>query len=879
MSSNPIFERLGRHAQERAKTGSEDMLSREHWYAYTSPSTISHETGVPLSEMLCSNAKEVTDNALDWADRHGCPGAVTVALEGSHTIIVRNCAGPGWSASPEELAQVFSLARGSISSKLWRLPTRGAMGRGLRQITGSVASGPGTITITSCDCRTVLRPRIEDGRTQVVETTQTEYPIGTEIRIEVDAAYPTDAYALCWAQTAIRLARNSQPPYLGRTSAHWFDADAFFGPLHAVAPGTKLRNFLGNFDGCSARNVHRKITARFSSKCLCSEFHRDSAAELLQIAQDNTTPVGAHRLGAMGPKAWLGYEGGYAVVKGCFESGAREPLATIPFVVECWADVDIDASEDDVTIGELTINRSPTISHYLCNRRRGRDVVLAINRCHIDLSLPKLEARFTVNITAPYVPVLSGGKLPDIAPFADAIGQAVEQAVTRARRCTRKPAPANATSKHDEKHETGRLHRILEDATCFELCNADELTVLSKDKDPYRLDTASGHRLGRWCARMIDRFLAPNARIHLRGLHYLLASAADVTRPDGERYINTDEMWRWLTETAIKAARWLGYVAFERIVDERNAPPELYLPSYYTVEAERGRGEEIIIPDLDEALPGFASPPWPVIQPYRIILIGEKTSLRAVLLPIAQEVGGELLLPTGEPSDTMIAELAARCAPDPRPSVVLYFSDFDPSGRQMPVSVSRKLQALHDLLYPELNIQLHPVALTLEQVRELALPSTPLKATEPRASRWREIMGHEQTEIDALAALHPQTLIAIARDAIQPYYDPTLSERTTQAEHDWRAECEELLETEAYTDVRTKIELSLELIEQQRQKLAELQDQAAALLADIQPPPIQLPSAANDTPGLEPLFDSRADFVTASRRLRRYKDLTSESEN
>jgi hypothetical protein len=28
---------------------------------------------------------------------------------------------------------------------------------------------------------------------------------------------------------------------------------------------------------------------------------------------------------------------------------------------------------------------------------------------------------------------------------------------------------------------------------------------------------------------------------------------------------------------------------------------------------------------------------------------------------------------------------------------VLYFSDFDPSGYQMPVSVSRKLQALRDL--------------------------------------------------------------------------------------------------------------------------------------------------------------------------------------
>jgi hypothetical protein len=351
-------------------------------------------------------------------------------------------------------------------------------------------------------------------------------------------------------------------------------------------------------------------------------------------------------------------------------------------------------------------------------------------------------------------------------PFADAIKQAVEQAVTRARRCTRKTAPTNATGTDDEEHETGRLHKILEDATCFELCNADELTVLSKDKDPYRLDTASGHRLGRWCAQMIEQFLAADAKIHLRGLHYLLASPGDLTRPDGKRYINTDEMWRWLTETAIKAARWLGYVPFERIVDERNAPPELYLSSYCKIEPERGRGQRIITPDPEEAVPRFASPSWPIIQPYRIILIGEKTSLRPVLLPIAQEVTGELLLPTGEPSDTMIHDLASRCALDPRPSVVLYFSDFDPSGRQMTVSVSRKLQGLHDLLYPNLNIRLHQVALTREQVRELDLPSTPLKATEQRASRWREVMGHEQTEIDALAALRPEALTAIARDAV-----------------------------------------------------------------------------------------------------------------
>jgi hypothetical protein len=358
-----------------------------------------------------------------------------------------------------------------------------------------------------------------------------------------------------------------------------------------------------------------------------------------------------------------------------------------------------------------------------------------------------------------------------------------------------------------------------------------------------------------------------------------VAIAADVTQPDGSRYINSDAVWEWLANTAMKAARWLNYVPFERIVDERNAPPELYLPPYCTVEPERGLGERIIVPALAETMPCFSSPQWPVVQPYRIILIGEKTSLRPVLFPIAQEVGGELLLPTGEPSDTMTAELAARCASDTRPSVALYFSDFDPAGRQMPVSVSRKLQALHDLLYPELDIRLHHVALSLEQVEELELPSTPLKATEARASRWREVMGHEQTEIDALAALNPDALIDIVREAIRPYYDGTLSERTAEAEEGWRDQCDELLAMgPGYVNFRAKIETELAQLAERQQKLLALQDQAATLLTELEPPDIELPFGEPDEPTCEPLFCSKARFADATMRLRHYKNLTSEED-
>jgi hypothetical protein len=62
--------------------------------------------------------------------------------------------------------------------------------------------------------------------------------------------------------------------------------------------------------------------------------------------------------------------------------------------------------------------------------------------------------------------------------------------------------------------------------------------------------------------------------------------------------------------------------------DERNAPPELYLPPYYNVETQRGSEEQIIVPSLEKALPQFTSLQWPVVQPYRIILLGEIISLR-----------------------------------------------------------------------------------------------------------------------------------------------------------------------------------------------------------------------------------------------------------
>ena len=97
---------------------------------------------------------------------------------------------------------------------------------------------------------------------------------------------------------------------------------------------------------------------------------------------------------------------------------------------------------------------------------------------------------------------------------------------------------------------------------------------------------------------------------------------------------------------------------------------------------------------------------------------------------------------TGETSDTRIAELAERIADDGRPAVILYFSDHDPSGWQMPISVSRKLQALRDLFYPGLDLQVRRAALTAVQAKRTR--SSEHAAKGHREAR-RQLEGQDRT--------------------------------------------------------------------------------------------------------------------------------------
>ena len=418
----------------------------------------------------------------------------------------------------------------------------------------------------------------------------------------------------------------------------------------------------------------------------------------------------------------------------------------------------------------------------------------------------------------------------------------------------------------------GDVLRTLKEQTGLTL---DQLSVLAPKNDPFRQDTPAGHRDGKWFSEQMARVSKPT--IHLRGFHYILVTRR-VRKPDGKLYKNDDDDWEWLQNEASKAARWLGYVPFDRIVDERNAPPH----EHADAAAQRWEPQPYVslynAPEIP-ALRARDLRPSPrlgtvqVPQAYRLAFFGEKVSLETVLGSLAVEFNADLYLAAGEQTDTRLHNLAKEADLDGRVLVVFVFADCDPSGWQMVVSIAHKLRAFKESLYPDLEFRVHAPALTVGQVKGLDLPSTPLKESEKRASKWREAFGIEQTEIDALASLAPDTLEEIVRQAVAPYFDQTLAARIREARTDWqrRAQAKVSAAAKAKPSYAKLHDRAVVDLTKAKASLAKLEHATEQLVDRRDLPRFGMPEAEPDEDGPEPLVSSDMDLDEHIERLRERK--------
>jgi hypothetical protein len=74
------------------------------------------------------------------------------------------------------------------------------------------------------------------------------------------------------------------------------------------------------------------------------------------------------------------------------------------------------------------------------------------------------------------------------------------------------------------------------------------------------------------------------------------------------------------------------------------------------------------IPDAEDVQPQIEVAEFIGVQPYKLVIFGEKTSLEPVVAPIAERYGADLYLTAGDISDTFLYQIARIGSEDGRPS-------------------------------------------------------------------------------------------------------------------------------------------------------------------------------------------------------------------
>jgi hypothetical protein len=148
-------------------------------------------------------------------------------------------------------------------------------------------------------------------------------------------------------------------------------------------------------------------------------------------------------------------------------------------------------------------------------------------------------------------------------------------------------------------------------------------------------------------------------------------------------------------------------------------------------------------------------------QPYQTIIAVEKATQYAFLRTWFDHLGLPVAALRGYDSQSHIEEIVDLIDGDPRPSVLVYAGDYDPSG----VDIIRDFLARAGARLAEVR----RVALDWSQVVEHGLPPQLGKATDSRAASFEKREGRlVQVELEALA---PTILRDLYQSAISDYWD------------------------------------------------------------------------------------------------------------
>jgi hypothetical protein len=378
---------------------------REDWQLFLDAETLPQKAGCHPDDLERLVLKELADNALDAG------AEVAISYDAPFWRIVDD--GPG--LSTKQIPSLFSVNRPLRSSKLKRLPTRGALGNGLRVVAGAAAALDGALMVESRGHRLTLTIDRSTGQARVVHDEPVPHVAGTAVTISLpfgDGRYGNPDLA----EQAVRLAQYGEP-YSGPSSPWWY----------APADLWRLLQYVPSED-ITVADVCRDLGVRVDDDRPARSLSKLDAAMVLHALQAMRKPVRPQQLGELGATAF-GYCAGYASKRG----EARVSRAALPYVVEAWAGC--VQPEDGPDGGEvpvyLHVNRTPTLARLAGWSASGR---LGLHGCGLDhvAKAPTGHYSVAISLIVPYVQLTTEGKEPDLRPFLspilDTVGKACRQA-------------------------------------------------------------------------------------------------------------------------------------------------------------------------------------------------------------------------------------------------------------------------------------------------------------------------------------------------------------------------------------------------------------------------------------------------------------------
>jgi hypothetical protein len=177
------------------------------------------------------------------------------------------------------------------------------------------------------------------------------------------------------------------------------------------------------------------------------------------------------------------------------------------------------------------------------------------------------------------------------------------------------------------------------------------------------------------------------------------------------------------------------------------------------------------------------------LQPVRVEVWSEKGTVRGTLQPVLHDLGLVFRVMHGYASATAVHEVVLKAQDDPRPLIVLYVGDWDPSGLHM--SAVDLPKRLGDYGAP---LPITRLAITEAEARATGLPSFDAR-TKQTDARYRWFVERHGTTCWEVDAMSPVTLRETVQFAVEQCIDWDAWQRCAQTEQAERRSLQQVFGT------------------------------------------------------------------------------------